>query len=246
MSHKTNVFSPAGTPIDQRTVGELVAERPGRSRIFQSHQIDFCCQGGLTLRQACSRKGVSVEVVICELNAEAAQTVNGQNPATLPLHELTRYIVRKHHDFLKTELPRLSQMAARVAKVHGGHTPSLIEMANVYEGMSDELSQHLIKEEQVLFPAIEALSTGGSKELPLDGPIACMLHEHDETGAALKRLRDLSDGFIPPPEACNTYRTLFAGLAELEQDLHTHIHLENAVLFPGAQALISGPEKNPL
>jgi regulator of cell morphogenesis and NO signaling len=239
MSHKANVFSAPGTSIELRTVGELVAERPGRSRIFQQHQIDFCCQGGLKLQEACAKKGVSLQTVVEQIEAESTQKVGGENPATLPLHELTTYIVGKHHEFLKRELPRLLQMAARVAKVHGDHTPTLIAMNQIYNGLFEELSSHLMKEEQVLFPAIEALSTGKSRGLPLDGPIACMLHEHDDAGEALRRLRDLSNGFNPPPDACNTYRAYFAGLADLEQDLHKHIHLENAVLFPAAQALVA-------
>jgi regulator of cell morphogenesis and NO signaling len=238
MSHKKNVFSAPGTPIEQRTVGELVAERPGRSRVFQFHQIDFCCQGGLTLQDACVRKGVAVTTIVEQLEAEVAQKYDCENPATLPPHELTQYIVNKHHQFLRTELPRLLQMAARVAKVHGGHTPSLLEMAHVYDGLFNELLQHIAKEEQILFPAIEALSTGERKGFPLDGPIACMIHEHDDAGDALRRLRELSHGFAAPQDACNTYRAYFAGLADLESDLHKHIHLENAVLFPAAQALV--------
>jgi regulator of cell morphogenesis and NO signaling len=238
MSHKANVCSAPGTPIEQRTVGELVAERPGRSRIFQQHQIDFCCQGGLKLEEACIRKSVSLQTVVEQLGAESAQKVEGDNPATLPPHELTKYIVTTHHEFLRRELPRLLHMAARVAKVHGDHTPTLIAMNQIYNGLYEELSSHIMKEEQILFPAIEALSTGQSKGFPLDGPIACMIHEHDDAGEALRRLRDLSNGFVPPPDACNTYRAYFDGLADLEQDLHKHIHLENAVLFPAAQALV--------
>ena len=45
MSHHPNIISAPGTPLIDRTVGELVAERPGRSRVFQSINIDFCCQG---------------------------------------------------------------------------------------------------------------------------------------------------------------------------------------------------------
>ncbi len=221
-----------------RTVGELVAERPGRSRVFQTHQIDFCCQGTLTLQQACERKGIAPRIIVEELDSELShKAAPAANPATLPPHELADYIVRTHHDFLRRELPRLSTMTARVAQVHGGHTPSLIEVAEVYQGLNDELTSHMRKEEQVLFPAITAMSTGESGAMPLDGPIACMIHEHDEVGAALKRLRELSHDFTPPADACNTYRAMFAGLKDLEEDLHTHIHLENAVLFPAAQAL---------
>lgn len=239
MSHVPNVFSPPGTPLPDRTVGELVAERPGRSRVFQSFQIDFCCQGGRTLREACEGKSVALDAVVEQLEAEqAAPPATSRNPAELPPAELVDHILRTHHEYLWNELPRLHTMAERVAKVHGGHTPSLVEVFNVFCGLAEELSAHMMKEEKILFPAIAELTQGGASEpVALDGPLSCMLHEHEDAGAGLARLRELTRGFQPPPEACNTYRALFAGLADLEEDLHTHIHLENAVLFPQARAL---------
>ena len=241
MSHKPNVFSPVGTPLLDRTVGELVAERPGRSRIFQAFKIDFCCQGGRTLREACEAKNVAATSVIEQLEAEeAAKTESGPNPADLPLHELAGYIVETHHGFLRRELPRLHAMSARVAEVHGGHTPSLVTMHEIFLSIEAELASHMMKEEQILFPAVVALSKGEATPRSLDGPIAQMMHEHEEVGVGLERLRELSHGFVPPADACNTYRALFAGLADLEEDMHRHIHLENSVLFPGAKALAEG------
>ena len=238
MSHSTIAFSPAGTPLLDRTVGEIVAERPSQSRIFQSYGIDFCCQGGRTLREACEKKGIAAESVVEQLEAELRDKPAPEvNPAVFPPEQLARYIVDKHHRYLRDELPRLHAMAARVAQVHGGHTPALVEVYEVFSGMAAELAEHMMKEEQVLFPAISTMVRGESAPMPLDGPIACMLHEHDDAGEALARLRELTNGFTPPPEACNTYRALFAGLAELEADLHVHIHLENSVLFPAARAL---------
>jgi regulator of cell morphogenesis and NO signaling len=108
-----------------------------------------------------------------------------------------------------------------------------VEVFEVFCAMADELDGHMMKEEQILFPAIQALFAGGMV-MPLDGPVACMLQEHEDAGAALARMRELTHGFTPPSEACNTYRALFAALAELEKDLHAHIHLENSVLFPQA------------
>lgn len=238
MSHHPNVISPAGTPLLERTVGELVAERPGRSRVFQAFKIDFCCQGGRTLREVCERKGVAPDTVVEQLEAELSEkAAAAQNPAELPLRELVDYIVETHHGFLRRELPRLHAMSERVAHVHGGHTPSLVEIFGVFTGLAAELAEHIMKEEQVLFPAIVALSQSEPAPPTLDGPIACMIHEHEDAGAALARLRELSGGFQPPADACNTYRALFAGLHDLEEDLHRHIHLENSVLFPAAQAL---------
>ncbi len=245
MSHKPNVISAPGTPLLDRTVGELVAERPGRSRVFQAFGIDFCCQGARTLREACDRRSVATQTVVEQLEAELSdKSAPAQNPAELPLHELTDYIVRTHHDFLRRELPRLHAMASRVAQVHGGHTPSLVELFSVFHGLQEELFSHIAKEERVLFPAIAAASCGQTSTAFLDEPIARMIHEHEDAGSALSRLHELSNGFQAPGEACNTYRALFAGLQDLEEDLHRHIHLENSVLFPAAQALTRKSETN--
>jgi len=238
MSHKPNIFSPHGTPVIDRTVGELVAERPARSRIFQNFGIDFCCQGSRTVRQACERNGVSADSVLEQLEAELKdKSAPKNNPADLPVPELADYIVKKHHGFLWRELPRLHAMAARVAQVHGGHTPSLNDVYEVFLGLEEEMVEHMKKEENVLFPTIIAISRNEMSPVRLDEPIECMMHEHESTGAALERLRALTNGYQPPIEACNTYRALFAGLQELEEDMHQHIHLENAVLFPAAQSL---------
>ncbi len=238
MSHKPNILSPPGTPLLERTVVELVAERPGRSRVFQAFNIDFCCQGGRTLREACERKGVASEAVVEQLEAELEdKSASAQNPAELPPHELAAYIVESHHGFLRRELPRLHAMSERVAQVHGGHTPSLVKMFHIFIAMEAELASHMMKEEQILFPAVVAMSRGEPAPGTLAGPIACMIHEHEEVGAALARLRELSHRFHPPADACNTYRALFAGLHDLEEDVHRHIHLENAVLFPAAKAM---------
>ncbi len=238
MSHTATVFTPAGTSLFERTVGEIVAERPSQARVFQAFGIDFCCQGGRTLREACTIKGIEIQSVLEQLEAgNAEKTEPENNPALLPPVELINYIVETHHEYLRNELPRLQAMSERVSKVHGGHTASLVEVYRIFCEMADELTGHLIKEEKMLFPAIQTMYAGQAAGISLDGPVAVMLQEHEDAGDALARIRELTHGFTAPPEACNTYRALFAGLAELEEDLHRHIHLENSVLFPQALAL---------
>lgn len=225
----------------QRSIGELVAETPGLSRIFQRHSIDFCCQGGRTLAEACEIKKIDPQAVVAEIEAALVGPVEAvDNPAALPPSELADYIVGRHHKYLRDELPRLHAMSMRVAHVHGGHTPTLVEVNEVFTGLLEELSEHMEKEERVLFPEIHRLSRGERSAMPLDGPIHCMVHEHESAGEALARLRELTHDHTAPPEACNTYRALFSGLRDLEEDLHRHIHLENHVLFPAASRLALG------
>lgn len=241
MSHHTIVTSPPGTPLADRTVGEIVAERPAQSRIFQAYKIDFCCQGAKTLREACEKKGVALESVVEQLEAELRDKAAPEvNPANFPPALLADYIEQTHHQFLKDELPRVHAMATRVAQVHGPHNPSLLEVHRIFTEMAEEMGSHMMKEEQMLFPMIKAMVKGEAPTMPLDGPIGVMLTEHEDAGEAFEQLRELTNGYQPPAEACNTYRALFAGLLEMEEDLHRHIHLENSVLFPAAHKLAAG------
>jgi len=236
MSHQAPTPYAPGTALAEQTVGEIVAANPNLSRVFQAHDIGFCCQGKLTLRKACERNKVDLATMLADLEAEAERTpADLENPAALSLSELTQYIVEQHHGFLRRELPRLHTMAERVAQVHGGHTPSLVEVYQVFTEMGQELAEHAKKEEQVLFPVIRELENeSGEAAANLIEPVSCMMDEHEVTTAAIARLRELTNGYQPPDEACNTYRALFAGLADLETDTARHIHLENDVLFPRA------------
>jgi regulator of cell morphogenesis and NO signaling len=152
-----------------------------------------------------------------------------------------KHIIVTHHAYLGQELPRLRRMADRVAKVHGEREGRLEELERVVSALADELESHMAKEERILFPFIQLLEQ--SPTLPylpfgtLANPIRAMEHEHESAGNGLEAIRRLTDGFVPPGWACNTYRALFDGLRELELDLHQHIHKENNILFPKALEL---------
>ena len=226
-----------------RTVGELVTESPGRSRVFEEHGIDYCCGGKKPLAEACATKGVSAADLIQQLtDADAAASEeDGTDYSAMALDDLVVHIVSTHHAYLGRELPRLEQMAEKVAKVHGEKDSRLGELAEVVNALVAELTAHMMKEERILFPVIQQLAQSDTMPaIPFGtvaNPIRAMEAEHDSAGGALERLRELTDGFTPPDWACNTYRALFDGLRELESDLHQHIHKENNILFPKAIVL---------
>lgn len=226
-----------------RTVGDLVRERPARSRIFEKLHIDFCCGGKVPLAQACAMKGLETRDVLQMLiDAELARSSDNQpDPDTMGLTELADHIEQTHHAYLRQELPRLNAMAHKVAKVHGDKDPRLDTIWRVFVAFRDELEAHMLKEEHILFPMVRQIDQAqGPVAFPcgsLANPIAVMEHEHENAGDALARFRALSDDYTPPHEACNTYRALFAALAELEEDMHQHVHKENNILFPKAMDL---------
>ena len=153
------------------------------------------------------------------------------------------HIIATHHEYVKRELPRLAVLAEKVVSRHGPTTPHLSVIQTTLAQLDAELTHHLGKEEQVLFPYIVgsggcAADSGHHRPASCFGtvanPIAMMTQEHDAAGALLVELRKLSNGFLPPEGACPTYHAFYDGLREFEQDLHQHIHLENNILFPRA------------
>jgi regulator of cell morphogenesis and NO signaling len=179
---------------------------------------------------------VSLGEVLSEFTAEFQDGQKGAlNPAKLSTENLIAHITLHHHDFLRKELPRLHAMAEKVAQVHGEANSSLSEVFEVFCELEAELLPHILEEEEFLFPAVLRAERERSGEISLDGPIDSVEHEHEEAGTQLRKLRALTNNFVPPDEACNTYRALFVGLEELENNLHIHLHLENSVLFPRAE-----------
>ena len=229
------------TTTMEKTVGELVSERPGRSRVFEAYGIDYCCGGKKLLPEACAKKNVAVEEVLRELAQADAVQEDTVDYSVMALDELVDHIVATHHAYLAEELPRLEAMSVKVAEAHGESDARLRELAQVVESLSSELRSHMMKEEKILFPIIHQLMHADT--LPpmhcgaLANPIRVMEIEHDAAGGALESMRRLTDGYAPPEWACNTYRALLDGIHDLELDLHQHIHKENNILFPRALEL---------
>ncbi len=226
----------------QQTVGELVRERPSRARVFEELGIDYCCGGKKPLVEACAKKGHNVDKVLASINEmdTSGSAEDATDYTSMPLDELAKHIVTTHHAYLVRELPRMQQMSAKVAKVHGDKDARLAELAAVVHALAEELSAHMMKEERILFPVISQLAQSDTlPDMPfgtLANPIRAMEAEHDTSGNGLEDMSRLTDGYTPPDWACNTYRALLDGLHELEMDLHQHIHKENNILFPRALA----------
>lgn len=231
-------------PTDSPTIADLVRESPLRANVFERRRIDYCCNGKRTLEEVCAERGWDPADLRAELDA-APEAARDKDFDAMPLAELAEHIVERHHAYLRTNLPSIAQKARRVVEAHGGNHAFLADLLQVFQGLSDELSQHMMKEELVLFPLAvrmeEAEKSGAAAPAAPGGsvrnPIRMMEHEHDDAGRALETLRSLTSDFEPPADACNTFRALYAQLEDLERDLHLHIHLENNVLFPRAAEL---------
>ena len=225
------------TRIDEdMTLGDVVNRRPGAARVLQAFDLDFCCGGDRPLSAACAERGIDTSVVMDAL-ADVPLAASPDWVAMGPV-ELVDHLEATHHAYLHRELEFLDVLAEKVAAVHGGRHPELLDVLADFRELTDDLVPHLAKEEQVLFPMIRRLAGGEVPEFgSVEAPISVMLREHDAAGALLSQLRARTGGFHVPDDACSSYWSLYSGLEELEANTHLHVHKENNVLFPAVVAL---------
>jgi regulator of cell morphogenesis and NO signaling len=213
-----------------RTVADLVLEQPSRSRVFEELGVDYCCGGKRSLTDACEARGVPLAEAVAALDAAANEPSQERDWTQASLPELCDHIVRRHHEPLREELPRLDTLLEKVVRAHGDERPELAGMRDTFVALRTELEEHMTTEEEELFPLVRS---GG----PYDAEqVAALEHDHEWAGSALATLRDLSGGYDLDRALCNTHRATLDGLRELELELHQHIHEENNVLFPRALA----------
>jgi len=227
--------------LRHESVGLLVAEQPLRAAIFDRFGIDYCCAGRQTLLEACAKSRIDPEIVIESLLANDANATSQDAPESWlnsSITELIDHIQQTHHAYLKLELPRLQLLAEKVALVHGTKDPRLLKVASIFSKMKEEIEQHTEKEDRILFPWMRQIDRGRPLSEASFGaianPIRRMDADHNEAGEALMKLRELTDQYTAPASACTSWTALLAGFARLDQDLRTHIHKENSILFPKA------------
>lgn len=229
-----------------KTISDIVSGDFRAAAVFERHGIDFCCGGNRTVEQACAEKNLNAEQVLSEVSSVCASPdANALQFAAWDPSALVSYIVSKHHAYVRAALPPISAYTQKLAKVHGENHPELLEVAQLFDEVAAEMTSHMFKEEQILFPYISSLESavaaGGPKPPcpfgTVSNPIRMMEHEHDSAGNAMARIRELTNGYQLPADGCTTYQVGLQELQAFEQDLHTHVHLENNILFPKALEL---------
>jgi regulator of cell morphogenesis and NO signaling len=229
-------------------VGEVVKLNFKTAPLFQANNIDYCCGGNITISDACKEAGINQERFIGQLETLAVQhDPDSEYFINLGLGELSDYIVKRHHAYVRDIIPVLKNNLEKICRVHGEHHPELFQISDLFTGSAGDLTIHMQKEEIVLFPFIKRLESAKKGNLPfpaspfgpVSNPIGMMMAEHQVEGDRFKEISLISNAYQLPEDACATYEVTYKQLKNFEDDLHRHIHLENNILFPKAIELES-------
>lgn len=221
-------------------VGEIVAQNPKAADVFSKLNIDYCCGGKVKFVDVCAKKGLNAEAIWAEINAVSSKTTQQLDFNSFEVDFLIDYVNNVHHAYLYKNLPELDFLVNKVVTKHREKYVHLDELGQLYFELADELLGHLPKEENIIFPyAKTLLASTKSNEQPdapffgsVANPISIMHLEHDKAGEILHRMREITNYYTPPSDACNSHLVMLSKLQELDADLIQHIHIENNILFP--------------
>jgi|SRR5665213_368238 len=228
---------------DQTKVKDMAVSNAGARQILEDAGLDYCCGGGKSLQEACLHADVPAEDILKRLRENGRDiTPEDENWTSAPLSDLTGHIRERHHRYVRQAIGRIQPLLDKVGAKHGKNHSEIADIQRLFAEVGREMIMHMQKEEQILFPYIDALekaaSAHGSVEPPffqtVRNPIHAMMKEHDAAGELVKQIRTTSSEYTAPADACPSYKALYQDLREFELDLHHHVHLENNILFPRA------------
>jgi regulator of cell morphogenesis and NO signaling len=222
---------------ENNKIGDIVTQFPLASDVFYNYNIDFCCGGNRPLIEAIKEQKLDKDRVIDELNNKF-EIFNERNNefvdwAKEEPGKLIDYIVSNYHASLKEELPKISDYVFKILKVHGKHHKELFKVHKLFNALRTELEEHLVKEEEFVFPLIKQYEV--EKDLDVKNKVLKLIdeleQEHTGAGDIIKELREVTDHYKTPSDGCRTFEETYRKLKKVEVQLFEHIHLENNILF---------------
>lgn len=199
-------------------VKDIALSNPAARQVLEDAGLDYCCGGGKSLHVAGLHAKVSSEEILSRLRENAKDI----GPADLnwmaaPLCELTRHIREKHHRYVREAIPRTQALLDKVATKNGGNHTELADIGKLFAEVGREMIMHMQKEEQILFPYIDALERAVKAHVSVEppffqtvkNPIHAMMQEHDGAGDLVRQIRGLTSEYTPPGDACTSFEALY-------------------------------------
>ena len=227
-------------------IAQLIAKDYSFAKVFESHSIDFYCNGNRSIMVAAKELGINIEQILVELEiVNLYEPKTGIDYRTWALDILADHIEESHHRFANEANSELQLLLSDLVTAYSDVQPHLLELQEVFSTLAKEKLTHMRKEEIVLFPFIRKMIKTQNLNSKISSPhfgsvknpISVMIKEHEEHNELLLKIQELTSNYSPPEDATSSYIATYARLKTFVRDMYKHIHLENNILFPKAIAL---------
>jgi regulator of cell morphogenesis and NO signaling len=162
------------------------------------------------------------------------------------LTSIVKSILMPHHSLLRRDMERVVEVSARVVvEQRPPLCRTLLPLFRLFREFQRELDDYLNLQEESLFPRVldlEASSQFGFGMPEAAGAVSeglrLLMYGQSLLTAELEEMRELTQGFTAPADACKCYAELMDAMAALALHVETKLHMERNLLIPQAGALL--------
>jgi regulator of cell morphogenesis and NO signaling len=225
-------------------ISDIVRNDYRTADVFKKHGINYCCGGQVSLLEVCALRNLDHASIVDELE-NATRTVRLSN--NLQFGEwrvdfLIDYIINVHHAYLSQVIPSTEARLASFVDGHKAKYPELPRIQEVFVQLAEVLLAHNRHEEEIIFPYIKQIDVAHRHKEPygnlfvrtLRKPLSNVEKEHGQINDLLKALKQHTNNYIFPPNACTNHQVVYHKLKEIDDDFVQHTYLEHDILFPRA------------
>ena len=230
--------------FENKLIADIVLDNINTSKVFKEYNIDYSIEGNKNFLSVCEHKNIDSKKLVNKLTATHKDVYYLQDYNSWKLDFLIQFLSDIHHDYKEENILLIKQYGKKVAGLYGNQYPELIEVNNLIQGISEEILEHMKNEETILFPYLNEL-------LKLDSGSSTLSHnyskklktidsfedEHYKIRKTFQKIAKLTNYYILPENACDSFKLLYVKLKSFDDRLQDHIHIENNILFPKAKQL---------
>jgi len=233
--------------IDEKPVGQIVAEDYRTYSVFESHKIDYYNKGKRSLREVADEHKIDLQALKNEIaKTKVSQPKEDEDFNSWMLDVLSEYIVKTYHQYADKQIQVIKPALEKACQDYGEQYPGLLEIKKLFDAAAGGITVHQKKEELILFPFIRKMADAKKNNIAfvspratksVESPVDMLTHEHYQQSDLFQKIAEISHDYTLPDGVDGTFKDSLRLLKEFEINLHQHLHLENNILFPKALKL---------
>jgi len=221
-------------------ISDIIQQNPYLLLMFEHFGI-FMPFLEKNLKDVCEEEGLNKDLLILFINLFNDENFKYNIQLTsLDANTIISYLKNSHAYYIKEKYPKIQLAIKKMYKTNNNQEIKLVE--KFFNDYFDEVKEHFVYENKVVFPYINQLLKNEGKEIITQHKysVAQYKEHHDDIEEKLLDLKKLLIKYLPNQISQQLRRELILTLFDLEYDLHIHSKIENMILIP----LVENMEQN--
>lgn len=230
---------------EETTIKDIVTGSPELAFVFERFNLCPAYNEG-NIKEVSTRYDIEPGFLIKVLKSFEGSIHVQDEFRDVPIQAIMDFLSKTHDYYLDKKLPEIEQSFYHLFLQYKDTHPLLILLSNFFIAYKKELTKHIQREEEILFPYIQSLIKArcqGFKsdellEIMKSYSIGTFIAEHNDMESDLANVRKVIVDYSPAYSITPfPYRIFLIQLHLFENDLRKHAQIEDEVLVPKALRL---------